>query len=152
VASTLTVLQRQALIMAEVGDDGTANALITSIWAKATEAADGVALSTNPYYEDIQDGFAKVRSIDVLIGSVRGQFSMSKADRKMALRDKFLNLMQMREMAVTALAALVENTTSVAGAVVTEMTTVAPVASPTGRVDANAPVFRGDPNQWPWPI
>src|SRR5438105_13988054 len=96
----LTDAQRKDLILAEVGDDGTAEGLWDAIWEKAAASALLITASTSDTYQDLQDAYAKIRAIDVLLGSVRTQVSAMQDRTRIELRELTANLPALRDAAL----------------------------------------------------
>jgi hypothetical protein len=96
----LTDQQRKVLILAEIGDDGTAEDLWSSILDKAQSAAKRLAPTTAEYYADLVDLECKLLAIDVLLGSVRASYDVA-ADQTRLTRSQLVSCARRRSRCAT---------------------------------------------------
>jgi hypothetical protein len=145
----LTNQQRKTLILAEIGDDGTAEDLWSSILDKAQSAAKRLAPITAEYYADLVDLECKLLAIDVLLGSVRASYDVAADQTRLTRSQLVTNLLKLRTETVTLRDTFVTARKRGAAPKVGVLTTKAPVVSPTWYSDANDILYQGDPNQQP---
>ena len=131
--------QYQQLIIAEVGDNaqGTLASTVPIYWARYDAIAD---LETRYLY-------AKLASVDLMLGTVRGQVTIRDGDgASVDLNKLFDHLTTMREQVADLIAITIQ--TGSAGGATGDLTKTAPVMPPAGSlVDANDPDYRGNPYQ-----
>jgi hypothetical protein len=135
----LTDDEYKSLIVLEVGD--TADQLIQNNIDTFWTLYDTLALAGRLQYL-----YAKRKAVEVLMGSVRTLVdSEITGDSKFALHQRMTNLETMLAACDQDIAAERRNLAG-QGSAVGLLTTTAPIASPTGRPDANDPRYSGDPN------
>lgn len=132
----LTAEQYQALILAELGDDATLAAQLSTLW----ELAEGGGALIDRYRR------AKLAGVELLLARAAGQVSFKALDgASVDLSDRFAHLLQLRDQ-LRAELAVAEG--AAGGYGVGEITTQAPLSAPpapTTTPDPNARALRGDP-------
>ena len=138
--------QLQTLLLREIGDDGTVEELLPTLWSLYEPWAVYTSLDGRL---TLQYAKARVHAVQILMGSVwKKAVNAQEKDRRADLRGRFLNLQALLQEARNYVGELESINASTDSAAVGQLDVSLPnLDSPLGAPDPTDTLYSGDPNK-----